>query len=59
MNIKKCKYLMISQDGVYKFCISRKMNEATGRYRCDFISDVDRTECLFYEANNKKEERSQ
>ena len=51
--IEKCKYLIISQDGRYKFCISRKMNEATGRYRCDFISDVDRAECIFYQARKK------
>ena len=55
MNIEKCKYLKISQDGRYKFCISRKMNEATGRYRCDFIYAIDRPECILYEADVKKE----
>lgn len=55
MSFEECKYFRRSEDGLIKFCLSRKMNEATGRYRCDFTCDVDRTECIFYQSVKKKE----
>lgn len=55
MNFEECKYFRRSEDGFIKFCVSRKMNAATGRDTCDFTYAVDRPECIFYQSVKKKE----